>query len=890
MTFLTDLRYSLRSLTRTPGLTLSLLLTIALGIGSNVSLRGFVRGLTARELPLPGIETVVSLFQWGADYAVGPVCYGGYLSLKSHSELFESLGAVRESQETITLSGRSLIMSVAAATPEIAELLHLPSLDEGVVISHRMWQAEFGGKAGVCGEELQIEGVETRVAGVAPDWLEGVYLGRAVDIWRPLRHASVQGFDRNSRTFWALGRLRQGASIDQAQAVVNARRSAADAITMLPYTGMTPEVTGGVSRIRTLLRVAAGAVFLVACANVALFLLARASVRSHEISVRVALGAARGRLVTQLLSDSVVISVTGGAFGMLLAAWTVRIIPALFFDQDAERLVFAPDLLGIAAACAAGVGITVVCGLAPLLDIRHDNPAAALNRECAGPSKAMSRLRATLVMAQMTCCCLLVISSGLLLKGFRAALETGSGHRLGRPMLATLEAPLRFERPDLGLKYFQEAEDAAKSLAGITATAWMGTVPGDRPAWQSLRIEPAQLPLRGVVMDLAAFTPRSLALVALPPVAGRMFGGVDTARTCRVAIVNEEAAQVLLDGDAVGRIVLDPDGRRVEIIGVVAMRKTARTLARNRPTIYYYADQTPNPRDRLGPVRFRVPVRPRAATAVLETNVVSASYFEAMSLLPIAGRVFTADPSPLACRVGVINQEAAELYFGGNAVGGAVIDAAGRRTEIIGVVHPALLRTSQRRIEPAIYLPMAQDFLPRMTLILGARETSGALLSSLRRRLDAASGGAPRPVVTTLDERLSRTALAPVRIAAMLVGAAAVIALTLGGLGLYGAMTEAARQRRREIAVRIALGAQGWRVIRQVLAEGIRLAGAGAVAGMLGSFVVARWLARIASSPGPSLWVWLAAPLVLFAAAAIASMLPARRALSVDLLTIMRDN
>ena len=85
MTFLTDLRYSLRSLTRTPGLTLSLLLTIALGIGSNVSLRGFVRGLTARELPLPGIETVVSLFQWGADYAVGPVCYGGYLSLKSHS-------------------------------------------------------------------------------------------------------------------------------------------------------------------------------------------------------------------------------------------------------------------------------------------------------------------------------------------------------------------------------------------------------------------------------------------------------------------------------------------------------------------------------------------------------------------------------------------------------------------------------------------------------------------------------------------------------------------------------------------------------------------------------------------------------------------------------------
>ena len=108
---------------------------------------------------------------------------------------------------------------------------------------------------------------------------------------------------------------------------------------------------------------------------------------------------------------------------------------------------------------------------------------------------------------------------------------------------------------------------------------------------------------------------------------------------------------------------------------------------------------------------------------MLDANVVSASYFAAMGLSLIAGRVFPDDPAPGGCRVGVINQEAAELYFGGNAVGGAVIDSAGRRTEIVGVVHSALLRTSQRRAEPAIYFPMAQDFLPRMTLILGARET-----------------------------------------------------------------------------------------------------------------------------------------------------------------------
>jgi putative ABC transport system permease protein len=162
----------------------------------------------------------------------------------------------------------------------------------------------------------------------------------------------------------------------------------------------------------------------------------------------------------------------------------------------------------------------------------------------------------------------------------------------------------------------------------------------------------------------------------------------------------------------------------------------------------------------------------------------------------------------------------------------------------------------------------------------------------VRRRLDAVSGGAlGGGVVSTLEAHLSRTALAPERIATVLVGASAAMALTLGVLGLYGAMTDAARQRRRELAVRIALGAQGWHVIRQVLAEGVRLAGAGAVAGTLGSFLVARWLARITPRAGSlTVWVWLAAPIVLVGAVAIASVLPARRALTVNPLTIMRDN
>jgi putative ABC transport system permease protein len=208
------------------------------------------------------------------------------------------------------------------------------------------------------------------------------------------------------------------------------------------------------------------------------------------------------------------------------------------------------------------------------------------------------------------------------------------------------------------------------------------------------------------------------------------------------------------------------------------------------------------------------------------------------------------------------------------------------------VMHSALLRTSERRAEPTIYYPMAEEFLPQMTLILGARREDDAVLASVRRRLDAVPGGAPSSVVvTTLDAHLSRTALAPERIATTLVGVSAATAVALGVLGLYGVMADAVRQRRREIAVRVALGAQGWRVIRHLLVEGVRLAGAGTAAGMLGSLLVTRWLARITPDAGSlTAWVWLAAPLVSVGAVAIASVLPARRALMADPLTIMRDN
>ncbi len=884
MTLGANLRYSARTLVRTPALTLTLILTIAMGIGSNAAIVGFVRGLMTRDVPLPHVAQLVSVFGRGSTDSFEPVSFDDYIALKDRRDLFESLGAVRESRRRVVFEGRSSVMAVGAASPEFADLLQLPR--EGATISYRVWQNEFDSSPDIRGSTIYVNGDGYRISGITPDWLEGVFTGSVVDLWIPLPGGPAE----RGRMLWAIGRLAPDVSVEKAQTAIAATRDAANGLAVLPYNGMTPEVASGMRRIGTLLTAAAAAVFFIACMNVAIFLLSRASARSRETSVRVALGASRRQLAMHVLSDSLLMSIAGAACGLLLGFWATNIIPAFLFDQDAEHLRFVPDLagsVGVAAVCAA---ITIGCGLMPMFEVRDDNPAAVLRRESAGPSRLMQRVRAGLVVSQMTCCCLLVISTVALIAGFHRALESRTGHELRDSILATVATRYRFDRQDLGLKYYRDIEEAARSIPGVRATAWSGMPPGSRPGSQAVRVERPDLPRIDAEMDVVAFIPETLEQLVMPPVAGRMFGGIDTPHSCRVAVVNEEAATDLFGGFAVGRSIADPAGQPVEIIGVVAMRKKNPLMDSHRPTIFYYAQQAGTPLDRVGPARFRIPVDSEPTRAVLETNVVSQSYFDLMAMSPIEGTALSDDPDPATCRVGVINEQAAELYFGGRAVGGAVIDDSGRRSQIIGVVHAPQVRTAQGRTEAAVYLPMAQDFVSRMTLILPARDTSKETLAALQRRLDAVPGGLGGPFVTTLEAHLSKIALAPERIATVLVGASAVTALILGVLGLYGSMAEAARQRRREMAVRLALGAQGWRVIRQVLAEGARLALTGAGAGMLGSLFVTRWLAQV--TPGVDLstvWIWLVAPIVLLGAVALASILPARQALASDPLTIMQS-
>ena len=675
------------------------------------------------------------------------------------------------------------------------------------------------------------------------------------------------------------------------------------------------DAAAGASRIGGLLRWSAIAVFAIACANVASFLLARASARVRETAVRVAIGAGRRQLARQVAADSVVIAVAGAAAGALLAFWIAQLVPALLFDEDAQKMIFAPSAIGVLMITMLCTAITIACGLLPLVETR-DDPGAIIQRESSGPSRASIRLGGALVVIQVAACTLLVVSTGLLFSGFQSAVQTSAGRRLSHPIVVSMEAlqtsSKSVERSS-GLQYFDGAIRAIREVTSASSIALAAAVPGNRPSLQTFEFETPDAPRRELSFLATPFTERTLEMLIMPPAAGRLFGTQD-AGPCAGVVLTVEAAAMLLGRQVlnlsevraqaqvttkqlgqttqiaknqhqaltVGRSIETPVGW-ADIVGVVDVR------GEDVPRVFHY---TPGDDAAVAPPAMTLYRSPEltSRTTELDVNVVSPNYFQFMGFPIVGGRGFddTIDP----CRVAIVNQEAADRYFDGHAVGGAIIDRLGRRTSIIGIAGVAKLRAAGRAVPPTVFFPMEQDFLFHMTLIAETPGTNDVALERLHRRLALIPGGREdKIIVTTLDRHLSRTAFASERIATVLVGASAAIALALGMFGLYGSMSEAARRRQREFALRIALGAREGHVVGQVLSEGLRLVVAGTMAGLLGSILVAQSISRITPTDEPlSPWIWIAAPLMLVIAVVIASVLPARRALASDPLMIMKDN
>ncbi|QNI30638.1 ABC transporter permease [Alloacidobacterium dinghuense] len=878
------IRASARAFVRTPGLSIALLLTIAIGVGSNASVYGFVQGLTNPRLPLKHADRIVSILGQDRFHELGQLSHAEYLQLKHSSNVFAWIGAARIVPTDIAIDGHPKIAIVAAVTLDLAEALDLPQ-GVGVIVSQHLWQKELDGKADVLGHQIRVDNTDFPIIGIAPERMEGLYSDRSVDLWMPLQDKDLQGVDRSARDWWVLGSLRASISPGQAQSAVRMSVGPSSAISVVPFTGAAPRTIRGLSRIRMLLNVTAGAVFFIASINVASFLMGRALKRSHETSLRVALGATRRQLIRELLSDSIVISLAGGVIGVLLAVCTARIIPALLFEEDAEHLVFAPHLPPIFAASIASVCITIISGMMPVFATVTDRPWIILGRESGLPSKKIESLRTGLVIGQITACYVLVISSVFLVRGLHAALETSTGRSLGDPILLTVQAQMR---PEVDLNYFNEVKKRVKSVANLSPLAWTAQLPGNQPKWRSFSVDLPSSQFRDVEMEIDWLTSESLKYIDRPPIAGRMFGVRDPTR--KEALVDENAAHELFGAKTAGMMIQDPFGSPVEVIGVV---KRIPTDASNekRPTIYYdYTDHLIAPEPTIRG-RFRAPVSSPVNTE-LNVNVVSSGYFETLGMPLVAGQKFSDHQVAGQGRIGILNQEAADLYFSGKPLGAAVIDDRGVRTQIIGVVQSQVFGIFQQHAEPAIYFPIYQDCPPRMTLIIDHSKSNAHLPAELRRRIKSVPGYETAPIaISTFDAQLAQSAFAPLRIATLLSGASALTASILSIFGLFSVQRDAQLQRRRELALRIALGAQRWRIGLRIMSNAGKLVLGGTLLGTSITLALLRVLlsgTTIISSP--PLWIWVIVALSTGVSVLIASALPAVQASIVDPLTIMRDD
>jgi hypothetical protein len=653
-------------------------------------------------------------------------------------------------------------------------------------------------------------------------------------------------------------------------------------------------VSGGeglfkLARLQGLVGWTVALVCLTASANVTGLLLSRATRRTHETASRAALGATRARLALHLVADSVVISIGGVLLGTLVAYWTATAFPALLYSEDADRLRMTGEVSLVVKAAVIYSAMMLLGALAPISQLHRQGPMAVLRRSGDGATTAVGSLRSVLVIAQMATCVLLVLGSAMLFDGFRSAVRTLRTTQIGQPIVAILEARAGFGRPDSGREFFAAAERIVSRVPGVTGIAWTSTLPGARTTAREVRFEQSAIGATEAVID--TLTSGGGELLVQHVKSGRLFGGIDGAGTCPIAVANEAAETEYFDGDALGRRLTDGSGRRIDIVGVV---KPAGTDGRAEPTLYFYERQMPSwAADDVAERRFRVPLLPEApptTRADVDVTIQSDRYFEALGGSVVAGDRL-AGVSASSCGAALVNRDAADRFFAGNAIGGAVIDLDGHRAEIVGIVESPVLRVIERASAPMIYFPASQRYVPQMTLIAQTDAATPELVAEIAAQLRDLDGAARTPEVMTLEERLVRTALGPERIATALVAVCAGLALSLGLIGVYGVMADAVRQRQREIALRLALGAPASRIVYGVFRDGLRLASAGAAVGLIMAWLLLRVAlhADDGFSP-PALWIWVACPAVLVGIVSIATVLPAKWALAVNPLTIARES
>ncbi len=794
-----DLKFAVRMLRKNPGFTFVAVLTLALGVGANTTIFSVVHAVLLKPLPYPGAGRLVSLtassfpkFTQIHDQTQTLEDIAAYYSFGS------SLLAVQE-PEAIQSAHASLdffrVLDVAPARGRA----FLPEEEQTgganvAILSDGFWHSHFAGDESIVGKTLLLDGKSTTVVGILPFSFRFPFAFPEPDVWLPrvfehplLKPVQVQ---IGAGYLSVIGRLREGENLSKAQAELDTiddryRRQFAD----FADAGKDPSpkvislaesLVGNLRSSLLVLLAAVGFVLLIACANVANLLLARASAREKEIALRKALGASRGRLVAQMLSESLVLSLIGSVLGIGLAFAMIPVLRSLkqaSLPRLVETRIDAPVLLFSLALC---VVTAALFGLAPAVQAAgkqlHDSLKEGVRGSSSGGCRG--RLRGTLVVAEMAVALVLITGAGLLGESFARLIQVNLGFSpQGVTTFPIILPSTRYATGEQQSEFFRQALQRIRSIPAVQTAAFVSFLP--------------------------------------------LSGGYRLSYFCA-------------------------EGQVCQGLG-------------KDPLIAFWQ--------------------------------VTSDYFETMRAPLLRGRYFDEHDIAGSEPVIILNETAAKRFWPNeNPIGKHITGSRDMiQRQVVGVVADSKFSALQAANADQFYVPSEQMPYSAMTLVVRSTANSKPLVAAVRAKIAEIDPTLPISGILNMDDVVA-TSVAQPRMIMQLVSTFAVFALLLAAIGMYGVMAYSVSQRKQEIGIRMSLGAGPPEILRQVVRQGMALALAGVVIGVLASLALTRLLAGLlfgVRATDPS--VFGAAAVVLALSALLACYVPARRATRVDPIIVLRS-
>jgi putative ABC transport system permease protein len=599
-TLLKDIRYAARVLGKSPGFTLVAVLVTALGIGANTAIFSVVNAVLLRPLPFEHSERLVQAMRVNAKKGTTTTSHSfpNFADERAQTHAFEALAAYTDMDAALTGTGAPERVSGVSASADLFRVLGVgarlgrlfapddeqPGGAPVVVITTGMWQRRFGADTEALGRQITLDGKARTIVGVLPASFQFPFVNGTPEYFVPLDPQGDMEKQRGANYLDVLGRLKEGATREQAEAEMRSVAARLEQDYQEDDAGRTESLVSAqeqlVGNLRTrllLLLGVVGLVLLVACANVANLQLARASGRGREVAIRTALGAGRWRVVRQLLTENLVLSLAGGALGLLLAAWGVALISS-FVPADIPRFKEAgldPNVLAFTLAASVLTG--VVFGLAPALQASRIDLGESLKEGGRGSTagRARNRVRSALIVLEVAVSLVVLVCAGLLVKSFVNLRNTNPGFDPRRVMTASVSLPeIKYSKDEQLRQFYHEAVGRAAQLPGVDGAAAIMPLPLSNNGINvtfTVEGQPDPGPGARPISAARVITPDYLRVMGIPVLRGRAFDERDTADSPKVLLINESLARQLFPGE-------DPLGRKLdvginsihgEIVGVV---------------------------------------------------------------------------------------------------------------------------------------------------------------------------------------------------------------------------------------------------------------------------------------------------------------------------------